>query len=189
LVTLILPDGCISRSHALRVQQALGAERDLQERLAALAQHQQRHQQHIAGISAVRGQLDATVARTDAALDSTRPERGAVLTGDPPEHLVERIGAAPDTPAGRAAWFHHALEIEAVIDRSGGQIPAWIGWSPQTAVRRQIAVADRLVECTSELAGPTEWADPPASPPSLGCRPTEEARKPGTWGLFRSCRR
>lgn len=87
-------------------------------------------------------------------------DRVAVLADDPPDHLVQRIGAAPDTPAGKAVWCHHALDIEATIDRSGGRIPAWIGWSPQNDwVRRQIAVADRLLESSNDLAGPAQWAE------------------------------
>ena len=74
--------------------------------------------------------------------------------------MVQRIGAAPDTPAGKAVWCHHALDIEATIDRSGGRIPAWIGWSPQNDwVRRQIAVADRLLESSNDLAGPAQWTE------------------------------
>ncbi|MGP8221736.1 MAG: MobF family relaxase [Acidimicrobiales bacterium] len=143
-----------------RVQQVLGAERDLRDRLAALAGHQQRRQQHIADVSAECRELDATVAQIDAALESTRADRVAVLADDPPDHLVQRIGAAPDTPAGKAVWCHHALDIEATIDRSGGRIPAWIGWSPQNDwVRRQIAVADRLLESSNDLAGPAQWAE------------------------------
>jgi G3E family GTPase len=84
----------------------------------------------------------------------------AALADDPPEHLVQRIGAPPDTPAGRAVWCHHALDIEAAIDRSGGRIPASAGWSPQhDSARRQIAVADRMLESSTELVSPSEWAD------------------------------
>jgi hypothetical protein len=57
-------------------------------------------------------------------------------------------------------WCHHALDIEAVIDRNDGRCPAWGGWSPQTdRARHQIAVADRLLEVSSDRAGPTDWAE------------------------------
>ena len=99
-----------------RVAHALSAERDLRERLAALADHQQRRQQALADVAAQRKQIDATLARVDAALDDTRPDRVAALADDPPRHLVARLGAPPNTPAGRAVWCHHALDVEAALD-------------------------------------------------------------------------
>jgi conjugative relaxase-like TrwC/TraI family protein len=143
-----------------RSEQAAAAERELRERIAALAEHQQRRHQHIADISAQRKELHTTVAQVDAALDRTLPERVAALVQDPPQHLVSRIGPAPDTPAGRAVWCHHALDIEAVLDRNDGRSPAWNGWSPQTdRARHEIVVADRVLEASSDRPQAAEWSE------------------------------
>jgi conjugative relaxase-like TrwC/TraI family protein len=141
-------------------QQATNAERHLRERLAALAEHQQQRQDHIADVAAQRQELGATLAQVDAALDSTRPDRVAALADGPPDHLVARIGAPPGTPAGRPVWCHHALDIEAALDRNDGASPPWTGWSPQTDLaRRQIAIADRVLQASTDRPGPTEWAE------------------------------
>jgi hypothetical protein len=143
-----------------RAQQATSAERNLRERLAALAQHQQQRQQHIADVAAPRQELDTSLGQVDAALDRTRPDRVAALADDPPDHLVQRIGAPPGTPAGRAVWCHHALDIEAALDRNDGASPPWTGWSSQTDLaRRQIALADRVLQARSDRPGPSEWAE------------------------------
>jgi hypothetical protein len=143
-----------------RAQQAVGAERALRRRLAALAEHHQQRQDHIADVAAPRQELDATLAQVNAALDRTRPDRVAALADAPPDHLVQQIGPAPGTPAGRAVWCHHALDIEAAVDRNDGRSPPWTGWSPQTDwARRQIAIADQLLEASSDRPGPTEWAE------------------------------
>ena len=142
------------------VEQAVIAERELRERLGALAEHQERRKTHIADISVRRKELDTTVAQIDADLDRTRPNRVAALADDPPEHLVSWIGPAPDTPAGRAVWCHHALDIEADLDRNDGRIPSWSGRSPRTdRARHQIVIADRVLEASSDRAGPGEWAE------------------------------
>jgi hypothetical protein len=143
-----------------RAQQAASAERELRERVAALAQHQQRRQDHITAVAAERQELGTTLAQVDAALDRTRPDRVAALADDPPDHLHRRIGPPPGTPAGRAVWCHYALDIEAALDQNDGALPPWTGWSPQTDLaRRQIAIADRVLEASSERPGPTEWAE------------------------------
>jgi len=143
-----------------RVQQAVAAERDLRECVGALAEHQQLRQTHIADISAQRKELDTTVAQIDAALDRTRPERVAALADDPPEHLLNRLGPAPDTPAGRAVWCHHALDAEAAVDRNDGRSPPSSRRSPQAdRARREIAVAEQVLEASSDRAGPTEWGE------------------------------
>jgi hypothetical protein len=115
-----------------RVDQAVGVECDLRERFATLTQHQHRRQQHIADISAQLKELDATLAQIVFALDRTRPDRVAALADDPPEYLVARLGPSPRSPGGTAVWCHHALDIEAALDRNNGRIPAWTGWSQQT---------------------------------------------------------
>ena len=143
-----------------RLEQAIGVERDLRERLTALAKHEQRRQEVVAELAPRRREIDTTLAQIDAALAHTRPDRVAPLADDPPEYLLTRIGPVPDTPAGRAVWCHHALDIEANLDRNGGRSPAWSGWSPQTdRARRQIAVADRVLEASSDRPGPREWAE------------------------------
>ena len=71
-----------------RAQQATKAERDLLERLAALAEHQD----HIADVAAQRQELGTTLAQVDAALDRTRPDRVAALAEDPPGHLSSGSG-------------------------------------------------------------------------------------------------
>jgi hypothetical protein len=143
-----------------RAQQAIDVERDLRQRLAALAQHQQQRHDHIAAVAAERQELGTTLAQVDAALDRTRPDRVAALVDDPPDHLVARIGPPPGTSAGRAVWCHHALDIEAALDQNDGNIPPWTGWSPQTDLaRRQIAIADRVLQASTDRPGPTEWAE------------------------------
>jgi hypothetical protein len=57
-------------------------------------------------------------------------------------------------------WCHHALEVEAALDRNDGRPPAWSGWGQQTDwARHEIAVADRVLEASSDRADPTEWAE------------------------------
>jgi predicted nucleic acid-binding Zn-ribbon protein len=143
-----------------RAQQAIDVERDLRQRLAALAQHQRQRQDHIAAVAPQRQELGTTLAQVDAALDRTRPDRVAALADDPPDQLHRRIGPPPGTPAGRAVWCHHALDIEAALDRNDGAISPWTVWSPQTDLaRRQIAIADRVLQAGNDRLGPTEWAE------------------------------
>ncbi|MGP8209170.1 MAG: hypothetical protein ACLQVK_24460 [Acidimicrobiales bacterium] len=64
----------------------------------------------------------------------------------------------PSTPPPRAKA--HALDIEAALDQDDGAISPWTGWSPQTDLaRRQIAIADRVLQASSDRPGPTEWAE------------------------------
>ena len=148
-----------------RAQKATSAERDLRERLAALAEHQQQRQQRLADVAVPRQEIGTTLAQVDAALDRTRPDRVAALADDPPDHLVARIGPVPATLAGRAVWCHHALDIEAAFDRNDGAIPPWTGWSPQTDLARcQIAIADRVLQASSERPGPPNGPSSPNKP-------------------------
>jgi hypothetical protein len=145
---------------AQRRVDAVAAERNLRQRLAALAEHQQHRQLHIAGVFPRRKEIEARTAQIDAALDRTRPERVAALAYGPPQYLVTRIGPPPHTPAGRGVWCHHALDIEAVLDRNDGHRPSWTGWSPQTdRARHQIAVADRVLQASNDWPQPAEWAE------------------------------
>jgi hypothetical protein len=143
-----------------RSEQAAAAERELRDRLTGLAEHQQRRHQYLADISAERNELDITVAQIDAALDRIRPDRVATIAEAPPQHLVVPLGPVPDTPAGRAVWCHHALDVEAFLDRNDGRSPGWNGWSPQTdRARHQIAIADRVLQASSDRPVSTEWAE------------------------------
>ena len=57
-------------------------------------------------------------------------------------------------------WCHHALPIEAALDRNDGVSPPRTGWGQQTdRARQEIAVADRLLEAKSGAIHPTEWAE------------------------------
>ena len=57
-------------------------------------------------------------------------------------------------------WCHHALPIEAALDRNDGVSPPRTGWSRQNdRARQEIAVADRLLEAKSGAINPTEWAE------------------------------
>ena len=100
------------------------------------------------------------LAQFDAALDHTRADRVRALADDPPAHLVERLGPVPGSPAGRAVWCHHALGIEAVLDRSDGLGRAAHGQSPAMArARQEVAIADRLLHSSADLADPAGWAE------------------------------
>jgi hypothetical protein len=103
-----------------------------------------------------------TLAQLDEALDHTRAERVQRLSEEPPAHLVGAFGPAPSTPAGRAVWCHHALGIEAALDRHDGADPSWQGWSQQTLLaRKDIAVADRFLDVVPipPDPDPATWAE------------------------------
>ena len=96
----------------------------------------------------------------DAALDYTRPQRVHALDIDPSPELVKRLGQPLASAAGRAVWCHHALPIEAALDRNDGVSPPRTGWSRHDdRARQEIAVADRLLEAKSGGTNPTEWAE------------------------------
>ena len=95
----------------------------------------------------------------DAALDYTRPQRVHALIYDPSPDLIKRLGEPPASAAGRAVWCHHALPIEAALDRNDGVRPPRAGWSQRDdRARQEIAVANRLLEAKSAVTNPTEWA-------------------------------
>ena len=74
---------------------------------------------------------------------------------DPSPDLLDHIGEPPALAAGRAVWCHHALPIEAALDRNDG-VSSQKGWSPQTdRARQEIAVADRLLEANFGGLHPT----------------------------------
>ncbi len=102
----------------------------------------------------------ATLAQFDAALDHTRADRVRALADDPLAHLVERLGPVPGSPGGRAVWCHHALGIEAVLDRSDALGAPPTGRSPAMARARQdVAIADRLLQSIADVADPAGWAE------------------------------
>ncbi len=143
-----------------RMEQALTAERDHCDQLAAIAGHPQQRKQVITDRAARRNELASTLAQLDAALDHTRAERVHALADEPPTYQVERLGEPPRSTAGRAVWCHHALTIEAAIDRNDGVSPPRTGWSRQDdRARQEIAVADRPLEAKSGAISPTEWAE------------------------------
>jgi hypothetical protein len=57
-------------------------------------------------------------------------------------------------------WCHHALPIEAALDRNDGVSPPRTGWSQQTdRARREIKIADRLLQVDSGGINAAEWAE------------------------------
>jgi hypothetical protein len=151
-----------------RLQQAAEAEGERRERFAFLARHQHERQRAVAAADAGRKQLKAKLAQFDAALDHTRADRVRALADDPPAHLVERLGPAPGSRAGRAVWCHHALGIEAVLDRSDalGASPTW--HSPAMGrARQEVAIADRLLHSDADPADPAAWAERAAQAAAL----------------------
>jgi hypothetical protein len=135
-------------------------ERNLREQLSRISSHQQERHQAIKESVPKRKELETTLAQFDAALDHTRPQRVHGLSSDPSPDLVKRLGEPPASAAGRAVWCHHALPIEAALDRTDGVSPPWTGWNQQTErARQEIAVADRLVAAKSGGLDPTEWAE------------------------------
>ena len=140
-----------------RSEQEEAAERDLRNRLAAIARYEDDRQKTIVETKPQRQEVKTALAQLDAALDCTRTERVLALMEEPPPRLAERLGPPPRSPAGRAVWCHHALGIEATRDGNDGAGPSWTGGSQQAqAARQEIAVADRLLE-TSGAPAPAEW--------------------------------
>jgi conjugative relaxase-like TrwC/TraI family protein len=141
------------------LERAVAAERTLREQLARISSDQQDRQQAIKDSAAERNELETSLAQFDTALDHTRPQRVHALSSDPSPDLVKRLGEPPASPAGRAVWCHHALPVEAALDRNHGVSPP-AGWGRQTdRARQEIAVADRLLKAKSGGLNPTEWAE------------------------------
>ena len=142
-----------------RAEKAAQAEAALRDRLHNLAEHKQQRRQVVADTAPWRNDLQVALAQVDGALDDTRPRRVQRHVEDPPAYLSDRLGAPPSTPAGQAVWCHHAQPIEAFVDRNDGDRPRWTGWSPQTdRTRREIALADRLLQTDNHAPDPVEWA-------------------------------
>ena len=143
-----------------RLEEARNAERDLRDRLACISTYQQERRQAITDSAPRRREFETATAQLDAALDYTRPQRVQALICDPSPDLAKRLGEPPASAAGRAVWCHHALPIEAFLDRNDGVRPPRAGWSQHDdRARQEIAVADRLLEAKSAVTNPTEWAE------------------------------
>ena len=142
------------------LEDALTAERDLRDEVAAIAAHQQERREVVNDSAPRRNELASTLVQLDGALDHTRAERVRALADEPPTYQVERLGDPPRSTAGRAVWCHHALPIEAALDRNDGVSPPRTGWRRQDGrTRQEIAVADRQLEANSAATKPTEWAE------------------------------
>ena len=149
---VVLAEQCLERVAA--------GEGELRARFVSLGRHQQERQQAMAAADAGRKQLKAMWAQFDAALDNTRVDRVRALADDPPAHLAERFGRAPGSPVGRAVWCHHALGIEAVLDRNDGiRLPATGGSLATGQARQEVVIADRLLRSSADLADPASWAN------------------------------
>ena len=143
-----------------RLEEAQKAERDLRDRFACISTYQQERRQAITNSAPGRQELASSLAQLDAALDYTRPQRVHGLVSDPSPDLVKRLGDAPASAAGRAVWCHHALPVEAALDRNDGVNPPWTGWSRQTdRARREIKIADQLLQVESDGVNPADWAE------------------------------
>ena len=141
------------------LEQATAAEHTLREQLDAVSQYQQQRQQTIAAAGPEHHELVTSLAQLDGALDLTRPDRIHTLVDEPPSHLVERLGSPPASPAGQAVWCHHALAVEAVLDRNDGVIPPSTHSQRNVRARQDIALADRCLDTASDTSDPTEWAE------------------------------
>jgi hypothetical protein len=140
------------------LNQAVTDEHHLRDHLAAIATHQNQRQQAVNDNRPLHQQLESVFSQLDAALDHTRPERVRSDLERPPAHLVERFGPPPRTAAGQAVWCHHALPVEAVLDRNDGIDPRWTGWSPNAErAKKEIAIADQHLDCKTEAINPSDW--------------------------------
>ena len=146
--------------HERRLEEAQKAERDLRDHLARISTHQQERREAITDSAPRRQELATGLAQLDAALDYTRPQRVQALVSDPSSDLVTRLGEPPASAAGRAVWCHHALPVEAALDRTDGISPPWTGWSQQAdRARREIKIADKHTELEPGGSNPACWAE------------------------------
>jgi hypothetical protein len=142
------------------LERAVVAERHLGEYLARILSHQQERQHAITDSAPKRQELETAMAQFDAALDRTRPQRVQALLSHTSPELIECLSEPPASVAGQAVWCHHALPIEADLDRNDGVSPPWTGWSQQTdRARQEIKIADQLLDVEAGDLKPTEWAE------------------------------
>ncbi len=144
-----------------RLEQALGVERDLRDRLAFLSHHQENRGQAI-----VDERAAAKRARDHSRPGRHRARASPVLSGpapsreDPPPYLLSLLGPTPSSPAGQAVWCHHALRIEAFVDRNDATSAPSTGRSQEAErARQEIVIADRLLETRDRAVDPVEWAN------------------------------
>jgi len=152
-----------ARAHVILAEAALDAavlaEKRLRDDLAGLCAYQRERQQVVNDSRPRHQQLETVLSQLDAALDHTRPERVRSDLELRPAHLVDRLGPPPRTVAGQAVWCHHALPIEAVLDRNDGIDPRWTGWSPNAErAKKEIAIAEQYLECKAEPINPSDWS-------------------------------
>ncbi len=140
-----------------QADEATAVESRLRERLAGLADQQRARGRQIADVAGRRSQTAEAVAQIEDALERTRTDRVSLLVDDPPGHLVARLGPPPGSAAGRAVWCHHALGIEAELDRHDGDIGGRSAHDDRA--RQEIAVADKLLPTEGDQPGTATWAE------------------------------
>jgi hypothetical protein len=140
-------------------EQAIAAEHTLREQLDAFSQSQQQRQRALTDGAPKREKLETILGQLDGALDHTRPARIHTLVEVQPSHLVERLGSPPASPAGQAVWCHHALAVEAILDRNDGVMPPSTQSQRNVRARQEITLADRCLDTTIDASDPTEWAE------------------------------
>ncbi|MGH9282083.1 MAG: hypothetical protein ACRD0S_04015, partial [Acidimicrobiales bacterium] len=88
-------------------------------RLDAEASNERKRAKALAATEPQRTELTEALAELDAALDDTRAQRVAALSGEAivPAHLVAVLGGPPGDAAGRQAWCGLACRIESYRDR------------------------------------------------------------------------
>jgi hypothetical protein len=141
-----------------RTEQATTAEQNLRERLDAITHYQDQRRQAITNHAPARGALETSLTQLDGALDHTRPDRVRALADQPESDLVERLGPAPSSRAGRAVWCHHALAIEAILDRKNSATLASTHSQRTAHARQEITIADRRLDTSIDSSDPAEWA-------------------------------
>jgi conjugative relaxase-like TrwC/TraI family protein len=139
-------------------EQSKTAEQDLRDRLDAISHYQDQRHQAITDSAPARRALETSLTQLDSALDHTRPDRVRVLADELESDLVERLGPAPSSPAGRAVWCHHALAIEAVLDRNDSATLVSTHRQHTARARQEITLADRYLDTSIDSSDPAEWA-------------------------------
>jgi hypothetical protein len=154
-ITAACASAAVAEQH---LEQATAAEHTLREQLDVLSQYQQQRQQAIRSVAPEHHDLETNLAQLDAAIDHTRPDRVRALVDNPPQHLVERLGPPPSSPAGRAVWCHHTLLFEAALDRNDGVLPPSAPSQRTVRARQEITLADRYLDDTRiDMSDPVEW--------------------------------
>ena len=141
-----------------RLEQAVAAEAALRADLAFLARDEDERQRALTAARAQGLKLAGELGLLDSALEHTRAGRVLGLAGQSAPHVVDLLGPLPSSPGGRAVWCHHALGIEATLDRERsaqalrGKADRW------KQARQQIWAADRVLQRGPEEPGPGGWA-------------------------------